>query len=230
MSNGKTIEISKGFTGYLSRPEGGTGPGLLIYHAVFGVNDVLRAVADSYAAKGYVVLCPDMFWRQEPGVELSESKEADVMHGLELFRAFDMEKGKGDLATALSTLRAHDACNGKVGCLGFCFGGRMAYMMAAHTDVDVAVSYYGTAIENHLDDAPKVGRPLMLHLAGRDRFVPKEAQDAISGALGGNPAVQIFVYEDMDHAFAREGSSGYDQTNADLANARTEAFLAEALL
>jgi len=102
MSNGHDVEISGDFTGYLSLPAGGKGPGLLIYHAVFGVNDVIREVADDYAAKGYAVLCPDMFWRQEPGVQLSEKNEAHVGHGIELFQAFDMKAGIGDLAAALS--------------------------------------------------------------------------------------------------------------------------------
>lgn len=226
MTQGTDIAIGgNGFGGYLSLPPGGRGPGLLVFHAVFGVNDVVRSVADDFARQGYAVLCPDLFWRQEPGVQLSEKRPEDFPRGVALFSGFDMDAGLGDLDAALSVLRAHPACTGRVGAVGYCFGGRMAYMMAAHTDIDAAVSYYGTAIERHLDCAAKVHRPLMLHLAEKDKFVSADAQQATRQALDGNPKVVIHVYPGADHAFARIGSPTFDAAAASLANERTATFL-----
>ncbi|MDO8778394.1 MAG: dienelactone hydrolase family protein [Burkholderiaceae bacterium] len=217
------------FKAYVALPPGGTGPGMLLFHAIFGVNEVMRNYADAYAKQGYVVMCPDLFWRQEPGVSLSEQRPDDIPKGMALFNGYDMERGVQDLRTSLAAIREHEACTGRVVCVGYCFGGRMAYMMAAHTDVDAAVSYYGTAIERHLDVATKVSRPLMLHLAGNDQFVPVEAQQAIQAALRGNTRAVVHVYPGVGHAFARASSPHYDARSAELADQRTAAFLASNL-
>jgi carboxymethylenebutenolidase len=232
MTSGSEITIATGagaggqFKGYLALPPGGRGPGLLVFHAIFGVNQVVRDYADDFARQGYVALCPDMFWRQEPGVCLSEQRPEDMAHGMALFNRYDMDAGVADLRSALAALRALDACTGPAGCVGYCFGGRMAYMMAAHTDIDAAVGYYGTAIEQHLDVAGRVSRPLMLHQAGNDHFVPPEAQEAIRKALEGNPDVTIHTYPGIGHAFARVGAPNYDAVSAELADRRTADFLA----
>ncbi|MDO8768265.1 MAG: dienelactone hydrolase family protein [Burkholderiaceae bacterium] len=227
--NGSEIKICAHdggtFKAYVALPPAGTGPGMLLFHAIFGVNEVMRNYADDYASQGYVVMCPDLFWRQEPGVCLSEQRPEDMPKGMALFNGYDMDVGIQDLRTSLEAIREHEACTGRVVCVGYCFGGRMAYMMAAHTDVDAAVSYYGTAIERHLDVAPKVSRPLMLHLAGDDHFVPVDAQEAITAALRGNSRAVVHVYPGVGHAFARASSPNYDASSAELADQRTAAFL-----
>jgi carboxymethylenebutenolidase len=218
-------ESGHSFSGYLSAPPSGRGPGLLVFHAIFGVNKVVRDVADGYAAKGYVVLCPDLFWRQEPGVQLSEQREEDWARGMALFAGFDAEAALYDLTSSLSALRSLPECDGRAACVGYCFGGRMAYFMAARNDVSAAVSYYGTAIEKHLDLAPEISRPLMLHLAEKDRFVPEPAQDSIKAAVEGHAGVVVHTYAGVDHAFARVGAPSYDKASAELANRRTDDFL-----
>ncbi len=229
MTTGKNIVIGsqggRDFCGYLSTPPSGRGPGLLVFHAIFGVNRVVREVADSYAAKGYVALCPDLFWRQAPGVQLNEQVEADWVRGMALFTQFDAGAVLDDLTLSLKSLRALPECDGRAACVGYCFGGRMAYFMSARNDVDAAVSYYGTAIENHLDLAPDISLPLMLHLAENDRFVAKGAQDGIAAAVEGNPNVVIHTYPGVDHAFARIGAPSYHAPSAELANRRTDEFL-----
>jgi carboxymethylenebutenolidase len=217
------------FKAYVALPAGGTGPGMLLFHAIFGVNEVMRDYAEAYASQGYVVVCPDLFWRQQPGVCLSELNPEDMPKGMALFNAYDMDSGVHDLRASLDAIRKHAACTGQVVCVGYCFGGRMAYMMAAHTDVDAAVGYYGTAIERHLDLASKVSRPLMLHMAGNDHFVAVEAQDAIKGALKDNINAVIHVYPGVGHAFARMNSPNYDKPTAELADHRTAAFLSTKL-
>lgn len=227
-SNRKIIIKSEGgrsFSGYVAAPPSGRGPGLLVFHAIFGVNKVVRDVADRYAAKGFVVLCPELFWRQEVGVELSEQRQEDWARGMALFAEFDAKASFDDLTIALQALRMLPECDGRAACVGYCFGGRMAYFMAARNDVCAAVSYYGTAIEKHLDLAAEISRPLMLHFAEKDKFVPKSAQDGIKDALRGNRHVVIHEYPGMDHAFARIGAPSFHQESADLANQRTDDFL-----
>lgn len=218
-------EAGRDFSGYLATPASGRGPGLLVFHAIFGVNKVVRAVADGWAAKGFVTLAPDMFWRQEPGVQLDERRQEDWPKGMALFGNFDAQASFADLGAALEKLRALPGCDGRAACVGYCFGGRMAYFMAARDDVAAAVSYYGTAVEKHLDLAPQVKRPLMLHLAGQDRFIPPPAQQATKQALAGNPRVVIHDYPGLDHAFARVGAPSFNAEAAALANERTEEFL-----
>lgn len=213
------------FKAYQALPPGGRGPGLLLFHAIFGVNGVMRDYADAYASQGYVVLCPDLFWRQEVGASLSEQKPEDLKRGMELFHGFDADLGVEDLKSSLTALRHLPGVSGATACVGYCFGGRMAYLMAAHTDIDAAVSYYGTAIERHLGLAPRVNRPLMLHIPSDDAFVPPEAQQAIQSALADNPAVVIHAYPGAGHAFARVGSPNYDAAITKAADERTRSFL-----
>lgn len=229
MSMQSQIEIRSAdggvFKAYLALPPSGSGPGMLLFHAIFGVNQIVREYADEYAKLGFVVVCPDLFWRQEPGVELSEQRPEDMSRGMALFHGYDMTKGLEDLRSSLAAVRALEVCNGPVVCVGYCFGGRMAYMMAAHTDVAAAVSYYGTAIERHLDVATQVSRPLMLHLAGNDHFVPQVAQEQIQHALQDNPCASLHVYPGIGHAFARKGSPNYHAESAAIADDRTARFL-----
>lgn len=224
---GTTVQIGANadFRGYLSLPPGGRGPGLLVFHAIFGVNEVIRAVADDFAQQGYVALCPDLFWRQQRGVDLREDNPQDMQRGIQLFGAYDSVAGIEDLESSLRELRNHLSCTGRVGCVGYCFGGRMAYLMASHTDVDAAVSYYGTAIDRHLDAAARVNRPLVLHFAGQDKYIPPDAVVAIRAALASNLETSIYEYPKANHAFARIGSEHYDEESALLANQRTAAFL-----
>jgi carboxymethylenebutenolidase len=213
------------FKGYLATPPSGRGPGLLLFHAIFGVNAVVRDYADAYASQGYVVLCPDLFWRQQAGVSLSEQKPEDMKRGMDLLHGFDVNMGLEDLKSSLTALRHLPGVSGASACVGYCFGGRMAYLMAAHTDIDAAVSYYGTAIEKHLDLASRVNRPLMLHLPADDSFVPPEVQRAIQSELADSPNVIIHVYPGVGHAFARVGSPNYNAAVTKVADERTRRFL-----
>lgn len=212
------------FMGYLARPKSGAGPGVVVIQEIFGVNKVMRDICDGLAAQGYFALCPDLFWRQEPGIQITDRTEAEWARAFELFKGFDLEHGVKDLAAALAALRKVPGCTGKAGAVGYCLGGRLAYLMAARTDVDAAVGYYGVALDAHLGEAAKIRRPLMLHVAEKDQFVPAEARDAIIAALKGHPRVTIHVYAGQDHAFARVGGKHYDKASADLANQRTADF------
>ena len=210
------------FTGYLAKPAKTKAPGLVLIQEIFGVNAVMRRIADDYAKQGYLVLCPDLFWRQEPGIQITDG-EMEKAFGL--YQKFDSAKGVGDLVVSANTLRAHADCNGKVGCIGFCLGGSLAYVMAANSDVDCSVSYYGIGIAGMLDMTANIKKPLMMHIAEEDSFVPKTEQATIKQTLANNKLVTIHSYPGIGHAFARVGGQPYDKKTADLANRRSADFL-----
>lgn len=231
---GQTIQIqaadgSGGFRGYLATPASGHGPGLVIAQEIFGVNQTMREVADHYAEEGYVVLVPDLFWRQQPGVELDSTTEAGMQQAFGFYGGFDEAKGVDDVQAAITVLRARPEVTGKVGVLGFCLGGKLAYLAACRTDADVAVAYYGVGIEAALGEADKVRCPLLLHIAELDRFCPPEARAQVLQALGGRPGITLHVYAGMDHAFARRGGDHYHRPSALLAHERSIAALKAAI-
>ena len=210
---------------YLSLPPAGKGPGLLLIQEIFGVNDHIRAVADQYAMDGYTVLAPDVFWRQEPGIQLGYGA-TEFAKGLQLLKSADLAQCTRDLADALHHLRAHPACDGKVASLGYCMGGRLSYHVAAETDVDAAVCYYGGGIHTALDVAPKIRAPILFHFAEQDHFIPPAAVEAVRATFEGRDNVMFEVYSGADHGFNCWARSSYDQTASALARGRTLAFLA----
>lgn len=225
-----TIDGQDGrFTAYLAVPATTPAPGIVVAQEIFGVNQVMRDVCDWLAGAGYLACCPDIFWRIEPGIQLSDKSEAEWARAFELFKAFDTAKGIVDLQASLAHVRGHEACTGKLGGIGYCLGGKLAYLMAARTDVDCSVGYYGVGIDEALDEAPNIAKPLMLHIAGKDAFVPKPAQDKITAALSGQAGITLHRYADQDHAFARTGGEHFDATAATRANRRSLAFLQENL-
>lgn len=229
--SGETITIAGAegsFTGYLAKPEGaGKAPGIVVIQEIFGVNKVMRDLCDWLAGEGYVALCPDLFWRIEPGIDITDKTDAEWKKAFDLFGKFNVDKGVTDIAATIATLRP--MTSGKVGAVGYCLGGQLAYLTACHTDADASVGYYGVNIQNRLADAKGIKAPLMLHIAGKDEFVPPEAQEQVVKGLHDNPLVTIHRYPDMDHAFARPGGAHYDKKNADEANDRTLKFFARHL-
>ena len=214
------------FAGYLAMPASGTGPGVVVVQEIFGVNAVMRGITDRLAAAGYTALCPDIFWRIEPGIQITDQTEEEWQQAFGLYQKFDVDAGITDIQATIAALRGHDACAGKVGTVGFCLGGLLCYLTATRTDSDGSVGYYGVGIEGKLDEAANMTKPLMLHIAEEDGFCPKEAQAQIHQGLDGNPLVSIHDYAGNDHAFARIGGEHYDQAAADVANQRTLDFFA----
>ncbi len=210
-----------GFGAYLAIPARTPAPGIVVAQEIFGVNQVMRDVCDWLAGEGFAACCPDIFWRIEPGIQLTDKTEAEWARAFELFGLFDADKGIEDLKATLAQLRGHEACNGKVGSVGYCLGGKLAYLMATRSDADCNVAYYGVGLDELLDEAGDIAAPLLLHLASKDQFVPAEAQQKIQAGLSGNPNVTLHVYEGQDHAFARPGGDHYDAAAAELANRRS---------
>src|SRR5262249_17307673 len=214
---------------YLALPAHGTGPGIVVIQEIFGVDQVMRDITDWYAARGFVAICPDLFWRQEPGVQLTDQSEAEWQHALQLYQGLDEAKAVADTAAAMAFVRQHPACTGKVGGVGFCLGGKLAYLLAARAAPDCAVGYYGVGIESALHEAPHIRCPLLLHIATQDQFCPPAAQAQMHQVLDGHPRVTLHDYTQQDHAFARPGGAHYNAAAAELANLRTLEVLVRAL-
>lgn len=216
-----TLEAADGsgsFRAYLATPAAGTGPGLVLAQEIFGVNQTLRDVADYYAEEGYTVLVPDLFWRQEANVELEHS---DMQRAFALYQGFDETKGVEDIQTALAALRARPDASQQAGVLGFCLGGKLAYLAACRTDADVAIGYYGVGIEAALQEADKLRCRLVLHIAELDGFCPPPARAAIVQALSGRENVELYVYPGTEHAFGRIGGDHYHKPSALMAHQRS---------
>jgi carboxymethylenebutenolidase len=227
--NTLTIQAADGtgsFTALVVPPKTQPAGAVVLIQEIFGVNATMRALSQWVAEMGFLALCPDLFWRQEPGVELDPDAGQDQWDkAFALYKGFDQAKGVEDIAATIAAARAHPACNGKVATMGFCLGGLMACRAAIATDADAHVSYYGVGIEGLLGEAAKITRPLLMHIAEKDRFVPPEAQAQILAALAGHPQVTCHVYPGVDHAFARLNAHSYDARAATIANGRTAEFL-----
>ena len=221
------------FDAYLAVPSQLPAPGLVLMQYICGVNNVMRRLADEFAGHGYLVACPDLFWRQEPGVQLiqdpSKPDPAEQQRALELNAGFDDAAATADLKATLRYLRGRPDCTGRVGALGYCLGGRLAFLTTARSDADCSVSYYGVNIDGYLGEAGAISRPLMLHIAGADELCSREAHDSIVDTLAPIDCVTLHEYEGAGHAFALKGGHNYRADAAALANERSLAFLRQNL-
>ena len=217
------IAIATGMRGYLAEPAASNGAAIVVIQEIFGVNAVMRGLADDLAKQGYVALVPDLFWRLEPGVDITDQTDAEWKKALDLMNRFDVAKGVEDIMATIDRLRAMPGIR-KVGAVGYCLGGLLAYLTAARTNADASVGYYGVNIPAFLGEAANIRKPLMLHIAAEDGFVPKAAQERMMAGLQENPNITLHRYEAVDHAFARPGGKHFNQAAADLANFRTAEF------
>ncbi len=222
-----TLEGDGSFEAYVAEPEGRTRGAIIVIQEIFGVNEGIRRKCDRWAERGYLALAPDLFWRLRPGVELDPDVESEFKEALDLMGRFDQDQGIRDLEAAIRTARARLPEGGKAGAVGYCLGGRLAYMTAARTDVDASVGYYAVGLPNILGEKNAIARPLLLHIAGADHFVDEEQQRQIHEGLDGHPRVTLYDYPSEDHGFAAEMGKRRSEQAARLADSRTEAFFAE---
>jgi carboxymethylenebutenolidase len=213
------------FSGYLALPPGGRGPGLMLLQEIFGVNPHIRAVAEQYALAGFVVLAPDLFWRDATRVELGYVG-ADHERAYALMRNIQPDTVLPDLRATLTALRARPEFTGKLAALGYCMGGRLAYTAAAKLPLDAAVAYYGGGIQNQLDLATSVACPMQFHYAEQDTHIPLDAVDAVKMAMTGRPA-EFHLYPGAQHGFNCWARASYHAGSAALAHGRSLAFLSQ---
>ena len=225
-----TIEGRDGaFRASIARPKALPAPAVVVLHEVFGVNADIRKTCDELAQQGFIAVAPDLFWRQEPGVDLSVTSEPDWQHGLRLYQAYDRDAGARDVKDAADFVAKLPECAGNVAVLGFCLGGLMTFLTAVRYGIDAGVAYHGGDTEKYLGEVDGLNAPLLMHLAEEDEFISKPAQAAIKTALAGKANAAVYSYPGQNHAFARHNGTHYNASAAALANRRTSEFLHQRL-
>lgn len=220
-----TLDGKSSFPAYVARPEGTPRGAIIVVQEVFGVEAGIMRKADSWAARGYLAVAPDVFWRQEPGVELDADVPEQFQKAISLMMAHDMNLGILDIEATIHWIRREQGVP-RVGLVGFCMGGKVAYMAATRTDIDASVGYYGVGIDQMLNESHAIAKPLMLHVPTADGFVPPEAQKAMHDGLDGNPHCTLHDYAGLDHGFAAEIGTRRNEEAATLADQRTADFFA----
>lgn len=223
-----TLSDDAKFDAYVARPAGTPRAAILVIQEIFGVNAGIRRKCDKLAEDGYLAVAPDLFWRLEPGVELDPDVEPEFQRALDLMGKFDQDQGIRDIEATIHHIRREEGV-AKVGCVGYCLGGRLAYMTAARTDVNASVGYYGVGIDGLLNEKHAIAHPLLLHIPTEDGFVDKDTQKAMHEGLDDHPKVTLYDYEGLDHGFATEFGKRRDEKAANLADGRTADFFRENL-
>ncbi len=213
------------FPAYVAKPSGTARGAIIVIQEIFGVNPGIRKKCDDWAAAGYLAVAPDVFWRQKTGVELNPDDPAEFQEGVAYMMKHDFDQGIQDVEATIHWIR-RDQGVAKVGLVGYCMGGRVAYLTATRTDIDASVGYYGVGIETMLNEAHAIAKPLMLHVPTADGFVPPAAQQAMHAGLDENGHVTILDYEGLDHGFADSFGARRNEAGAQLADKRTAEFFA----
>ena len=221
-----TFEKDGEFPAYLAEPAGDPRGAIVVIQEIFGINEGIRRKCDHWAEKGYLAAAPDLFWRFAKGVELDPDVPEEFQQALKLMGQLDQDQAVKDIEATIRYLRAQMPESYKVGVVGYCLGGRLAFMGAARTDADASVGYYGVGLEGLIGEANAIGKPLMLHIAEEDHFVGKDAQAKIHEGLDGNPHVTLYDYPGVNHGFAAEMGKRRNEEAARLADSRTEQFFA----
>jgi carboxymethylenebutenolidase len=209
------------FSAFVWEPKNKDSAGaVVVIQEIFGVNDALRETAANLAEMGFIAIAPDLFWRQEPGVNLTDKTEAEWKRAFALMNGFDQDKGVEDLKVTLDAARELPGSNGKAGTIGFCLGGRLAVMMATRSDADVNISYYGVGLDGLVPEFDNIQAPLLMHIAEKDEFSSPEVVEAVLDGAEDNEFIDAFVYPDVHHAFARVNGVHYDARAATIANGR----------
>jgi carboxymethylenebutenolidase len=227
-----TIQATDGsgsFSALVVMPKTTPAGAVVLIQEIFGVNDAMRATAAEVADLGFIAICPDLFWRIQPGIDITDKSEAEWKLAMGYLQAFDQAKGIEDLKATVAAARAMPECNGHVGTMGYCLGGRLAVMMAAASDTDVNISYYGVGIDDQIPHFKSIRAPLVMHIAGEDGFFPAEGRAKVLEAAKSAPHVHAYNYAGADHAFARVGGTHWLGLAATIANGRSAEALAAAL-
>ncbi len=225
----KAADGSGSFNALVVEPKAKPAGAVVLIQEIFGINDAMRATASWVADLGFIALCPDLFWRIEPGIDITDKTEAEWKRAFALLQKFDHAKGIEDLQASVAAARKLPGANGKVGTMGYCLGGRLAFVMAEQSDADVNISYYGVALDELLDGLANVKKPLIVHIADKDEYFPPEARAKVIAATKGHPQIRTYVYPNADHAFARVGGIHWDGRSAAIANGRSVEALVAAL-
>jgi carboxymethylenebutenolidase len=206
------------FRAYLSAPAGKPRGAIVVIQEIFGVNSHIRAVTDSYAAEGYVAVAPCLFDRVRRGIELGYQPQ-DMQEGRGYMKQLKQDETLKDIAAAIAIVKHA----GRVGTVGYCWGGKMSYLAACELPIACAVSYYGGGITQLLDKKPKV--PVMYHYGERDKHI---TMDDVAKVRAAHPEGLFYIYP-ADHGFNCDQRASYDAPSAALARKRTLEFFGQYL-
>jgi carboxymethylenebutenolidase len=196
------------FDGYQSFPSTGSGPGMLIFSEMWGVSEKKCELADEYARRGWCALVPNMFWRSSfKGLVPFENPDLAWSR----LQEFDWEVSVDDCRSAARYLRSQQGCNGKIGAIGFCMGGRLAFLTASRVGIDAAVGLYALGIAKHLDEVRNMAVPMQLHYGLSDEHIPAAEIEAVRGAAANNKWMEIKLYEGAGHGFFNRTFSKADE-------------------
>ena len=229
---GQWIEIktptNASFNAWFAVPPDGRGPAIVLLQEIFGVNAHIRDLSEQFAERGYVVIAPDLFWRLTPGLDLQYG-EADIASALSHYQRFNPDAAMADIDAAVAFLRRRPECTGRVAAMGYCLGGYLAFRCAMECGIQAAVAYYGVGIERHLSGDVRINCPVMIHYAGGDKFIPPDTVQTVTEHFAGNPAVEVFTYQAVDHGFVNQEREAFDAMAAATSDARTFGFLDKVL-
>lgn len=217
------------FDAYVARPSGTPRAAIVVIQEIFGVNEGIRRKCDRWAEQGYLAYAPDLFWRETPHIELDADVPEQLQAAFGHMQKFDQDMAIQDLEATIKAARRELEADGKVGLVGYCLGGRLAFMSACRTDGDAFVGYYGVGIDNLLGEQHAIGKPVLLHIPTADGFVAPEVQSKMHEGLEGNRHVTLYDYEGLDHGFAAETGARRREEAATLADQRTADFFAQHL-
>jgi carboxymethylenebutenolidase len=217
------------FGAYIARPKASPASAVVVLQELFGVNADIRKTCDELAEQGFIAVAPDLFWRQEPGVDLGVTSEPDWQHGLRLYQAYDRDAGARDVKDTANAVAKLPGCSGRVAVLGYCLGALMVFLTAVRYGVDAAVAYHGGDTEKYLGEIDGLHAPMLMHLAEEDEFISKPAQAEIKAALASKPNATVYSYPGQNHAFSRHNGAHYNAGAAALSHRRTNEFLHQQL-
>jgi len=212
------------FDAYMAKPAKTPAAVIVVLQEIMGVNHTIRGVADDLAAQGFIAIAPDLFWRQQPGVDLDDRKPEEWQKAFGLYQGFDLKKGVADVSATVAAAKTLPGANGKVGVVGFCLGGLLTFLSAVKNEADASVAYYGGGTDQHIAEGAKIKKPVLMHLAGADEYITAEPQRIINDGLKSNTNVEIHTYPGRNHAFTRKEGSHYHAGDSETANGRTYAF------
>jgi carboxymethylenebutenolidase len=230
MKMGKMVEISTldgsgRFRAYRANPNSSPRGAIVVIQEIFGLNPGIRARCDRWAENGYLAVALDLFWRDTPNLNLDPDVPEQLQQAFGHYQKFDKDLGIQDLEATIRYARTESG--GRVGVVGYCLGGMLTYLCATRTDTDASVAYYGGGIDAFLGESHAIARPILLHFAEQDHFIPSDTIALIKKELGSNPHAAIHTYPGVDHGFATESGKRRVADAAELADSRTAAFFAE---
>jgi carboxymethylenebutenolidase len=225
MNSALSVIVPDGtFSAFVARPKSSVGPVVVVLQEAFGVNDGIREIAMEMAGHGFIAVCPDLYWRVAPDIELSDHDEAETKRGFAIYADLDIGKAVDDVHATVEAVRSMSS-TGKVGVMGFCLGGLLTNLTAARYGVDAGVAYYGGGTEKYANELSHVRGPLLMHFGGADEYISQDAQARIRAAASSVKSIEIHVYPNRYHAFARPRGDHYNEADATLANGRTVDFM-----